>query len=450
MAPGARPEHDDGHDGAPHAPDGPQPWVERGDREREGRPEREPDEGPEPVGPGRAHGRERGERHGELGRVAPPVGADEEAADEGEPGEHGPGRGGLRLRPGHSAGAGGGSAAVHAAPGPLTPSPMTAHASTRLAHDVRCSVARGDGLSSADLFGLAAVAFGGTLAEGAFTPRDAYDAAELGLHLHLLGTVGRLPAEPDAARNALAEVERLSALLPSQTRRTAEQNDYQQFSTPAAYAGLCAWVSGVGEGDRVLEPSAGTGALCTFALAAGASVHANELSGRRANLLSVLLEEAGQDPSQTLTRENADHLDAILPAPVRADVVTMNPPFSQTAGRMGRRRIPTVGDDHVLQALRRLDDGGRLVTVVSAAVTPGKPSHRPFYRAVQAGPFRLRANVVVDGAVYRPYGTSVQTRVLVIDRAEGGGGRAGEGPCVEGEVGSVGAAVDALARVRER
>ena len=195
-------------------------------------------------------------------------------------------------------------------PGPNSLDPS---ASLDLAREVERSVTDSRPLSAADLFDLAADTFGGTLAQGAFTPRDAYDAAELGLHLHLLRTVGRLPAEPDAARDALAEVERLSALLPSQTRRTAEQNDYQQFSTPAAYAGLCAWVSGVGEGSRVLEPSAGTGALCAFALASGATVHANELSGRRADLLAVLLGEAGQDPSATLTRENADHLDAILP-----------------------------------------------------------------------------------------------------------------------------------------
>ncbi|MGB3541745.1 MAG: hypothetical protein WBA11_02360, partial [Rubrivirga sp.] len=230
----------------------------------------------------------------------------------------------------------------------------------RLAREVEAHVRDSQALASGDLFALAADAYRGTLAEGAFTPRDAYDAAELGLHLHLLRTVGCLPPEASGVREALAEVERLSALLPSQTRRTAEQNDYQQFSTPAAYAGLCAWVSGVGEGSRVLEPSAGTGALCAFALASGATVHANELSGRRADLLAVLLAEAGQDPA-TLTRENADHLDAILPPSVRADVVLMNPPFSQTAGRLGSRRVPTVGTDHVFQALRRLDAGGRLV-----------------------------------------------------------------------------------------
>ena len=320
-------------------------------------------------------------------------------------------------------------------------------ASRDLAHAVEHAVAASKALTAAYLFDLAAEAFGGTLAEGAFTPRDAYDAAELGLHLHLLHTVGSLPPEASGARDALAEVERLSALLPSQTRRTAEQNDYQQFSTPAAYAGLCAWISGVGEGHRVLEPSAGTGALCTFALASGASVHANELSDRRADLLAGLLREAGQDPARTLTRENADHLDAVLPPEARADVVLMNPPFSQTAGRLRTRRVPTVGTDHVLQALRRLDAGGRLVAVLSAGVRRSNPTHRPFFQAIDATPFCLRADVEVDGSVYRPYGTSVRTRLLIVDRAtpERSGDARGH---VEAVVETVGDAVNALAPIR--
>ena len=323
----------------------------------------------------------------------------------------------------------------------------------RLAREVEARVRDSQALTPRDLFALAAEAYGGRLAEGAFTPRDAYDAAELGLHLHLLRTVGTVPADPAAARDALAEVERLSALLPSQTRRTAEQNDYQQFSTPAAYAGLCAWVSGVGvragsrAGHRVLEPSAGTGALCTFALASGATVHANELSDRRADLLAVLLAEADQDPTDTLTRENADHLDAILPPSVRADVVLMNPPFSMTAGRLGRRRVPTVGTDHVLQALRRLDGGGRLVAVLSAGVRRGKPIHRAFFEAIDADPFWLRADVEFGGAVYRPHGTSVRTRLIVVDRVVGDPS-GGERRHAEAVVETVADAVDVLAPMR--
>ena len=317
-----------------------------------------------------------------------------------------------------------------------------------LAQDVEEMLKGGRGLSSGDLFALAARSFGGTLAEGAFSPRGAYDAAELGLHLCLLRGTGALPADPDAFTDALGEVERLAALLPTQTRRTAEQNDFQQFSTPAPYAALCAYVAGIHPGDRVLEPSAGTGALCAFALAAGASVHANELSGRRADLLAVLLTEAGQDPAETLTRENADHLDAVLPARVRADVALLNPPFSQTAGRLGRRRVATIGTDHVLQALRRLDAGGRLVAILSASVQRSKPPYRSFFEAVDAGPFQLRADVEVGGSVYRPNGTSVRTRLLVVDRAPEGRGTATH-ERVEAVVESVRDAARALAPIRE-
>ncbi len=320
-------------------------------------------------------------------------------------------------------------------------------ASRALAFEVERRLAQRVVLTARDLFGLAGEAFGGTLAEGAFSPRDAYDAAELGLHLCLLRGAGTLPAGTDAFTEALTEVERLAALLPTQTRRTAEQNDFQQFSTPAPYAALAAWVAGVRPGDRVLEPSAGTGALCTFALAAGASVHANELSECRARLLSVLLREAGQDPAETLTRENADHLDAILPARVRADVVLLNPPFSQTAGRLGRRRVATVGTDHVLQALRRLDAGGRLVAILGASAQRSKPAYRAFFETVDADPFRLRADVEVGGSVYRPNGTSVRTRLLVVDRALASRGAATH-ERVEAVVESARDAVRALALIR--
>ena len=57
------------------------------------------------------------------------------------------------------------------------------------------------------------------------------------------------------------------------------------------------------------------------------------------------------------------------------------------------------------------------MAVLSAGVRRGKPTHRAFFEAVDADPFRLRADVEVGGAVYQPYGTSVRTRLLVVDRA---------------------------------
>jgi transposase len=192
-----------------------------------------------------------------------------------------------------------------------------------------------EALSSEELFALASDFFGGTLAAGAFSARDAYDAAELGLHLALLrrdlaGVV--MDGGMGEALEGVAEAKRLATLLPSQTRRSQEQQAFQQFSTPASYAFACAWAAALEPGDVVLEPSAGTGALVAWPLAAGLRCFANELAERRADLLRVLLETVGQDPEGALFRENAEHLHAVLPAHVRPSIVLMNPP--DTAGEV--------------------------------------------------------------------------------------------------------------------
>ena len=101
----------------------------------------------------------------------------------------------------------------------------------------------------------------------------------------------------------------------------------------------------------------------------------------------------------------------------------------------------------MLQALRRLDAGGRLVAVLSAGVRRGKPAHRPFFEAVNHAPFRLRADVELGGAVYRPYGTTVRTRLLVVDR-EALGSSGDAGGRVEAVVETVGEAVERLSHIR--
>jgi hypothetical protein len=324
----------------------------------------------------------------------------------------------------------------------------------RLASAVAKRIDGGEALSSEELFALASDFFGGTLAEGAFSARDAYDAAELGLHLVLLrrGLAGVvMSGGVGEALEGVAETERLVGLLPSQTRRSQEQQAFQQFSTPASYAFACAWAAALQPGDVVLEPSAGTGALLTWPLAVakrlGLRCFANELAERRADLLRVLLEEGGQDPEGALFRENAEHLHAVLPAHVRPSVVLMNPPFSQTAGRLGNRRIPQVGVEHVQQVLKRLNTAGRLVAIVSAAARRSSKAQAPFFEWLDGEPFALRADVEVAGSVYRAYGTSVETRVLVIDGVGGDSSEAPE-PCITSRAESVQELVELLASVR--
>ncbi|HJL37207.1 MAG TPA: hypothetical protein RMG95_16055 [Polyangiaceae bacterium LLY-WYZ-15_(1-7)] len=84
------------------------------------------------------------------------------------------------------------------------------------------------------------------------------------------------------------------------------------------------------------------------------------------------------------------------------------------------------------------------MAVLSAGVRRGKPTHRVFFEAVDRDPFRLRADVEVGGAVYRPYGTFVRTRLLVVDRTSGGE----PDERVVSVVESVGEAVEALRPLR--
>ncbi len=86
------------------------------------------------------------------------------------------------------------------------------------------------------------------------------------------------------------------------------------------------------------------------------------------------------------------------------------------------------------------------MAVLSAGVRRGKPTHRRFFEALDADPYRLCADIEVSGAVYRPYGTSVRTRLLVVDRSNRGA--TAQRGRVEVAVESVTEAVGALAPIR--
>jgi hypothetical protein len=281
----------------------------------------------------------------------------------------------------------------------------------RIGRWVAESLRAGRSIEARALFDRANVEVGGTQAAGAYSPRDAYDALEVGVNLALkAGVAGDL--NPTTEQDARATMGRLDALLkrlPTQSKRTREQEEFQQFSTPPTLAFLAARAANLSAGDVVLEPSAGTGDLVVMAQAAGATVVANELAPRRAALLRAL----GVDQ---VFRENAEHIDRILPATIRPTVVLMNPPFSATAGRMGAGyRKTAVGAQHVEQALERLQPGGRLVAIVGAGMAADRPAFRAWWARIQSR-YAVRANLGLSGKAYAKYGTTFDNQLLVIDK----------------------------------
>ena len=104
-----------------------------------------------------------------------------------------------------------------------------------------------------------------------------------------------------------------------------------------------------------------------------------------------------------------DHLDAGL----RPSVILMNPAFSAAAHVEGR--VADAALRHVGSALARLAEGGRLLAITGANLSPDNPAWREeFIRLQERG--RVAFSAAIDGRVYARHGTSVDTRLTVIDR----------------------------------
>lgn len=253
--------------------------------------------------------------------------------------------------------------------------------------------------------------FGGTQAEGAYSIKEAYDAMEAAFNIHLLSTEksGWTEQNPEWAKSKAIELNNRIQFLPTQTRRDQEMEEYQQFSTPPALAFVANWVANVKNTDVMLDPSAGTGDLAIWSKIAGARIILNELSERRHALLADLF------PDASLFKENAEQLDNVLPVDTVPTVIIMNPPFSSTAGRVRGQRNTTNGARHIEQALKRLQEGGRLVAIVGNGMAYDKPVFREWWREIEKK-YSVRANVGISGREYAKYGTTFNNQILVIDK----------------------------------
>lgn len=287
------------------------------------------------------------------------------------------------------------------------PATSAALASQQVANWVLARIRAGQPFTNQQLFDQADIAFGGTQGQGTYESKAAYDAMEMGVNQWIAQRGFNKPGVPATVGEQLKELQRTLALLPTQSRRTAEQGEFQQFSTPPTEAYVASWVANLSANDTVLEPSAGVGGLAIFAKNVGAQVVVNELSPRRA----ALLRQMGFDQVYT---ENAEQLHNILPADVRPTVILMNPPFSATAGRMQGQRKTENAIAHIEQALKRLEPDGRLVAIVGQGMNDSAPAFRDWWQKIK-GQYRVRANISIPGKEYAKYGTTFGNQLIVID-----------------------------------
>ena len=200
---------------------------------------------------------------------------------------------------------------------------------------------------------------------------------------------------------------RLSQRLASQTRRSEESENFQQFSTPMTLGFVAAEAAALTPSDVVLEPSAGTGLLAIFAELAKARLALNEIAETRAGLLGRLFRDVA------VTRHNAEQIHDHLDAAIRPSVVLMNPPFSASPHVEGR--FAEAAMRHIGSALARLAEGGRLVAITGHNIGPDQPAWRAAFVRLQEKA-RVVFTATIAGKAYVRHGTSIETRLTVIDR----------------------------------
>ncbi|MGR3440054.1 MAG: strawberry notch-like NTP hydrolase domain-containing protein [Paracoccus sp. (in: a-proteobacteria)] len=248
---------------------------------------------------------------------------------------------------------------------------------------------------------------GGSDATGTWDWKTAYEATEAATVLFLRKYGRALFRKAGSTAALLPLLARIVDLLPAQTRRSEEMQAWQQFSTPVPLGLAAVSAAAITPADRVLEPSAGTGLLAILAEISGGQLMLNELASLRASLLEGLF------PGVAVSRVDAAQIHDHLPVERVPSVVLMNPPFSALAHVPGRRTDAALR--HVSSALARLAPGGRLVTITGATVSPEHPVWRDaFVRLQERG--RVVFSAAVDGAVFARHGTTVATRLTVIDK----------------------------------
>lgn len=268
-------------------------------------------------------------------------------------------------------------------------------------------IERGTRVDAAILRGVMTTAFGASDATGAWDWKRAYDACEAAIVLFLRKYGKALLRKAGSPARALPLLGKISDLLPTHTRRSEESQALQQFSAPAPLSLAAATAAAITPADRVLEPSAGTGLLAILAEVAGGALVLNELAEMRAALLTLLF------PAISVTRFDAAQIDDHLDAAVVPTVVLMNPPFSVMAHVEGRVADATFR--HVASALARLAPGGRLVAITGASFSPDNSVWAPaFTRLQERG--RVVFSAAIDGTVYAKHGTTIATRLTVIDK----------------------------------
>ena len=300
-------------------------------------------------------------------------------------------------------------AAAAAAPLSVVSSSATkASAITRAAHDLLLHLERGQRIDAPMLRTAMENAFGASDADGGWDWKTAYDACEAAtvLFVRKFGPAMRARAASPAAM--LPMLAKIAGLLPTHTRRSEESEALQQFSSPivlglAAEHGRC---------DHACGHCAGAFGRHGSARHPGRTVRRVPRSQRaRRNPRGASLAPLSRHHCHRASTPRISTIISI--AGIKPSVVLMNPPFSAVANV--DRRMADAALRHIASALARLPEGGRLVAITGASCSPDNPVWpTPSSGCRNAG--ASSSAPPIAGAVFAKHGTTIETRLTVIDR----------------------------------
>nr|DAP69857.1 MAG TPA: Chromatin remodeling complex ATPase [Caudoviricetes sp.] len=196
------------------------------------------------------------------------------------------------------------------------------------------------------------------------------------------------PSENDPFDNAVLDYYSNQKL----NKNNREGSDYFPTPEPLGYK-MVEW-AGLGEGDSVLEPSAGHGAIARYVPKTNEMVSIEPSQ----SLFTKLQLKAGG-----LGRKFLNNTFENYALNNKHDVIVMNPPF----GKAGALAI-----QHVDKAFKHLDEGGRIVAIIPRGSTDKK--FDKWYNEQKN--VAMRAEVNLPDILFQQAGTRVVCRVVVLDK----------------------------------
>lgn len=182
------------------------------------------------------------------------------------------------------------------------------------------------------------------------------------------------------------------------TARSKSREGVDYFPTPEPIGFKMVEWADVKPGEKVLEPSAGHGAIARF-FPDSTNRHAVEPSNELAGRLAL------NAPDTEIHNQRFEDFNVVN----KFDAVIMNPPFG-TAGKTAM--------EHVEKAAKHLRDSGRLVALLPSSTGMDKRLNDWLDSEDVAGKFHLRAKIFLPSVAFERAGTGINSQVIVIDKSE--------------------------------